>query len=72
MRETTYDYQMVVVANGLTSVYANQTFTTPGSPPAPSDTDTPAMPPWALALLAVAFMGISAIFLGRKGTNPAR
>jgi hypothetical protein len=69
---TTYDYQLVTVANGLTSTYANQTFTTGGSnTPAPSGSDTPAMPPWALSVLALALMGIAAGFLKRKGQNVA-
>jgi hypothetical protein len=69
---TTYDYQLVTVANGLTSTYANQTFTTAGSnAPPPSDSDTPAMPPWALSILALALMGIAAFFLKRNGQNAA-
>jgi hypothetical protein len=68
---TTYYYQMVTVANGLTSVYANQTFTTPAAA-APTDTDTPAMPPWALTLLALALVAISAVVLQRRGPSLAR
>jgi uncharacterized repeat protein (TIGR01451 family) len=62
---TTYDYQLVTVANGVTTVYANQTFMTPPSPP-PADSDTPAMPPWALLILAVALAGMAVVSLKRN------
>jgi uncharacterized repeat protein (TIGR01451 family) len=55
---TQYDYRLVVVANGVTTYYANQTFTTPTQP-----TDTPAMPPWALAVLVVALGGAAILAL---------
>jgi hypothetical protein len=65
---TVYDYRLVTVANGLTSTYANQMFTTSGNnTPPPTDVDTPAMPTWALAVLALALLGASAIFLRRNG-----
>ena len=67
---TTYDYQLVTVANGLTSTYANGTFTTPGGSPAPGDTDTPAMPPGGLLALAVAIVGTGVFFL--RGRGPSR
>jgi len=68
---TTYYYQLVTVADGLTSVYATQTFTTSGTAPIQSDSGTPAMPSWALVLLAMVLVGISAIFLNRRGPDLA-
>jgi hypothetical protein len=59
---TTYDYRLVTVANGLTSTYANETFTTAASTSTPP-TDTPTMPPLGLLILAAGLIAISAKWL---------
>ncbi len=63
---TIYNYQLVTVANGLTSTYANQTFTTAAAAPS-SPTDSPTMPPWALVILALALIGITGSSLNARG-----
>jgi len=55
---TTYHYRLVTVANGVTTIYADQTFTTA--------VGVPAMPPWALLTLATALVGVAANLLTRK------
>jgi hypothetical protein len=66
---TTYNYRLVTVANGLTSTYANQTFTTSGaSTPSPSG-DTPVMPPVGFVALALMLMTIAAVFLKRRAPD---
>ena len=55
---TTYHYRLVTVANGVTTVYADQTFQ-PGSA-------VPAMPLWALLALAGALVGMAAMSIERK------
>ncbi|MGB8354598.1 MAG: IPTL-CTERM sorting domain-containing protein [Chthoniobacteraceae bacterium] len=60
---TTYDYRLVVVANGVTTTYANQTFTT--------STAVPAMPHWAFVILAAALIGVGATSLRRKKQSGA-
>jgi hypothetical protein len=60
---TTYYYQLVTVANGLTSTYAVQSFTTPAVGPV---TETPTMPPAALVMLALAFVAVSGSLLKRQ------
>jgi hypothetical protein len=65
---TTYYYQLVTVANGLTSTYAIQSFTTAAAQnnTANNSVDTPAMPPAALILMALALVGVSAALLKRQ------
>jgi hypothetical protein len=64
---TVYYYRLVTVANGVTTDYAGQSFTTAaGAQPPPSSVDTPTMPPSALVILALALMGASATLLKRK------
>jgi hypothetical protein len=55
---TTYYYRLVTVANGLTSTYAVQSFTTAAAAPVPA-TDTPAMPPAGLLVLGLALMAFA-------------
>jgi uncharacterized repeat protein (TIGR01451 family) len=61
---TTYDYALVELVNGVPTVYANQTFTTPGN-------SVPAMPPWAFVTLALALMGAAGSTLKRGKTGGA-
>ena len=60
---TTYHYRLVTVANGVTTVYADQTFQ-PGSA-------VPAMPLWALLALAGALLGIAAMSIAREERRAA-
>jgi len=60
---TTYHYRLVKTANGVTTVYADQTFT-------PS-TAVPAMPLWALLVLAAAMAGLAALSLARGERSAA-
>ncbi len=48
---TTYHYRLVTVANGVTTVYKDQTFQ--------SGTGVPVMPLWALLMLAAALVGVA-------------
>ena len=67
---TTYNYRLLTVANGLTSTYANQTFTTEASPDV-TPTDTPTMPLWALILLGLAMLGVTSNALKNKRPDAA-
>ena len=60
---TTYHYRLVTVANGVTTVYADQTFE-PG-------TAVPAMPLWVLLALAGAMVGMAAMSIARKERSAA-
>ena len=60
---TTYHYRLVTTSNGVTTVYADQTFQ-PG-------TGVPAMPQWALFVLAFALVGIFASGLERGKRSTA-
>jgi hypothetical protein len=62
---TTYDYRLVTVTNGVTTYYANQTFTTASASTGPA-TDTPTMPPLALLILATLLIGATAHSLKQK------
>jgi hypothetical protein len=69
---TTYDYRLVTVGNGVTTYYANQTFTTSGGTATPvQPTDTPTMPPVGLIMLALALIGLSANGLKQKREDTA-
>jgi hypothetical protein len=59
---TTYDYRLV--SDGVTTYYSNETFTTPAS-------DVPAMPPQALAALAIGLAGAAAWSLKRQKRDTA-
>jgi hypothetical protein len=54
---TTYYYRVDTVANGLTSTYAIQSFTTPG--------EVPTMPQWGYAFMATALLFVGARKLKR-------
>jgi hypothetical protein len=58
---TTYHYRLVT--DGVTTVYADQTFTTP--------VQVPAMPTWGLLTLVGALLGVTAHSLIRKGVKAA-
>jgi len=65
---TIYYYQLVTVANGVTSTYAVQSFTTV-SAPAETPTDTPVMPPAGLVMLALGLMAFA--FYGTRRRSEA-
>ena len=56
---TTYNYQLVTVSNGLTSTYANQTFTTPADTSTTPSSDTPTMPQWGLIVMALLLIWVA-------------
>ena len=63
LSNTTYYYQLVTVKNGVPTYYAPQSFTT--------SVAVPTMPPWALAALASALVGVAASSLTRKRKSVA-